>query len=119
MFEKIVFNLCIVILYRSPWIIPVAISCTLFIILLISGAIVLGLIPIYLSSSSSSSSSNNNVDTSDSMFSIVIFQVLRFDVSFLDETSFNTMYTSDVVNGRLLTISNTNDLYSQVLFDIF
>jgi hypothetical protein len=44
----VVYNLLIDISFRAPWAAPLAIYCGLFVLLLISGTIVLALIPIYL-----------------------------------------------------------------------
>ncbi|CAF1538465.1 unnamed protein product [Adineta ricciae] len=74
----------------SPWAIQLALGGIAFIILLVSGTIVLGLIPVYLTT--------NDVHSSTQ----------------LNELSFYTIYSSDVIYGRFQTLSNPNDLSSQL-----
>lgn len=64
----VIYNPLIVIFHRSSWTIPLAICCILFVFLLIAATIVLGLIPIYLSSPSV----DIEIDTSESTLSIII-----------------------------------------------
>ncbi|CAF1050878.1 unnamed protein product [Adineta ricciae] len=76
--------------FQSRWAIQLALCGIVIIFLLVSGTIVLGLIPVYLTTNDVHSSTQFN------------------------ELSFYTIYSSDVIYGRFQTLSDPNDLSSQL-----
>ncbi|CAF4026135.1 unnamed protein product [Adineta steineri] len=78
------------ILSRSGWAVPLAICCILCTLLIIAGTIILSLIPVYVTPKD------------------INYNVLS------NKISFYTIYASDMIDGRSLTLSDTDDLSLQM-----
>ena len=82
--------------------------CSLLIIIVLSiGAIVLSLIPVYISNKDISSR-----NTSKSQFQIIVLKMLVY-CSFVEGT-ISVGYATNVINGRSLTLANIDSISTQV-----